>query len=317
VIVILVLLLAAVVGGWVLYLNAQLAAVPRFKIDLERAGRPAVAAQAGSSTNILLAGVDDGFGTDLRDALEADDWPKGVFRSDTIMVVHIAVDPSEIELISIPRDSYVPVKGYGRTKINAAFSYGGPSLLARTVEDLVDLRIDHVAVLDLEGFRKITEEMGGVTVQVPGTGPENLEGDAALEYVRERESLPNGDFDRIQRQQNVLRALVTKTASSGALNSPIGITRLVSSITSHLAVDESFTNSTIRSLALDSRGVRPRDIRFVTVPTRGTATIDGASVVRLHTAAVREMFAAVARGQFESWYATNPVDELPGPADVS
>ena len=125
------------------------------------------------------------------------------------MVVHIAVDPSEIELISIPRDSYVPVKGYGRTKINAAFSYGGPSLLARTVEDLVDLRIDHVAVLDLEGFRKITRRWRRHGAGA-GTSPENLEGDAALEYVRERESLPNGDFDRIQRQQNVLRALVTQ-----------------------------------------------------------------------------------------------------------
>jgi LCP family protein required for cell wall assembly len=317
VIVVLVLLLTAVVGGWVLYLNAQLSAVPRFQLDLARAGRPAAVAGAGSSTNILLAGVDDGLGTDLREALASDDWPEGVFRSDTIMVVHLAADPDEIQLISIPRDSYVPVHGYGRTKINAAFSYGGPSLLARTVEDLIDLRIDHVAVVDLDGFREISEALGGVTVQTPETGPETLEGDAALEYVRERKSLPNGDFDRIQRQQNFLRAVLTQAESSGTLTSPIGITRLVSTVTSHLAVDETFTNGAIRALAMDSRGLRPRDIRFVTVPTRGTATIDGASVVRVHTAAVREMFAAVARGQFESWYATNPVDELPGPADVS
>ena len=313
----LVVLLGSGVGGWVLYLNSQLSGVPRFDVDLERPGRPVALAAAGTSTNILLAGVDDGLGTHLRDALAADDWPKGVFRSDTIMVLHLSGDPTEAQLISIPRDSYVPVKGYGRTKINAAFSYGGPSLLARTVEDLTDLRIDHVAVVDLDGFRKISEAMGGVTVQVPGTGPETLVGDAALEYVRERESLPDGDFDRIQRQQNFLRAVLIKTASSGTVSSPIAFARLVNTITSHLAVDATFTNSVIRSLALDSRGLEPRHIRFVTAPVRGTATIHGASVVRLDEAAVHQMFAAVARGQFETWYANNPVEELPRPSAVN
>ena len=76
-----------------------------------------------------------------------------------------------------------------------------------TVEDFTALRIDHVAVVDFDGFREISEALGGVTVQVPGGGPKTLGGDAALEYVRERKSLPNGDFDRIQRQQNILRAI--------------------------------------------------------------------------------------------------------------
>jgi LCP family protein required for cell wall assembly len=312
-----VLVLAAVVGGWVLYLNSQLSGVPRFNIDLERPGRPAAVAAAGDSKDILLVGVDDGLGTDLRDALAAEDWPKGVFRSDTIMVLHLADGPVEAQLISIPRDSYVPVRGYGRTKINAAFSYGGPSLLARTVEDLTALRIDHVAVVDLDGFREISEALGGVTVQVPGTGPATLAGAAALKYVRERESLPNGDFDRIQRQQNFLRAMLTKTVSGGALKNPVAITRLLGLVTSHLAVDAGFTNGAIRSLALESRGLRTRDIRFVTVPVLGTATIDGASVVRLDEVADRQMFAAVARGQFGSWYANNPVEELPSAADVN
>jgi anionic cell wall polymer biosynthesis LytR-Cps2A-Psr (LCP) family protein len=156
-----------------------------------------------------------------------------------------------------------------------------------------------------------------VTVQVPGTGPATLAGAAALKYVRERESLPNGDFDRIQRQQNFLRAMLTKTVSGGALKNPVAITRLVGLVTSHLAVDAGFTNGAIRSLALESRGLRTRDIRFVTVPVLGTATIDGASVVRLDEVADRQMFAAVARGQFGSWYANNPVEELPSAADVN
>jgi LCP family protein required for cell wall assembly len=327
VLVVLSLVLAGGVFGWAAYLNHELAAVPRFDANLDRPGRPARV--AGESVNILLAGVDDGHGTDLRKMLESGDWKPGVFRSDTIMVLHLNADRTAAQLVSIPRDSYVDVDGYGRTKINASFSYGGPQLLAKTVENYTGIYLDHIAVIDLAGFAGVTRAIGGVDVYVPETvtntisgdtwtrGWHHIEGDEALHYVRQRYGLPGGDFDRIQRQQNFLRAVLEKVASQGVLANPFKLTSLVSQLSGLLVVDDTFTAGTMRSMALSSRNIRPRDIRFATVPYLGTATIDGASVVRLDGPETRAMFKALAHDDFESYFADHDVHELPSEHDVN
>ena len=91
-------------------------------------------------------------------------WPVGSYRSDAIMVMRLSADRSSATVVSIPRDSYVPVAGYGRTKINTAFSYGGPGLLARTVEDVTGTYLDHVLVIDFAGFEQATRVIEGVPV---------------------------------------------------------------------------------------------------------------------------------------------------------
>ena len=320
------LVLAGTAFGWALYLNHELGNVPKFESDLDRPGRPARV--SGDSVNFLLVGVDDGHGADLREMLGSGEWTPGVFRSDTIMVLHLNEDRSAAQLVSIPRDSYVPVEGYGTTKVNASFSYGGPNLLAKTVEDYTGIYLDHIAVIDLEGFAGVTKVIGGVDVYVPETvtntvsdyswtkGTHHLEGDEALRYVRQRYGLPGGDFDRIQRQQNFLRSVLDKVVTKGVLANPFKLTNLVQELGSLLVVDEEFSAGTMRSMAMSSRSVRPRDIRFVTVPYVGTATIDGASVVKLDRTATRAMFKALATDDFESYYANHDVEELPGSRGV-
>ena len=120
------------------------------------------------------------------------------------MILHIDADREGASLISIPRDSWVNVPGYGHNKINAAFSLAGPSLAVETVEDLTGVRIDHLAVVDWEGFRSLIDTVGGVTVTVPRTvedphndvvwtkGRHPLNGAAGADLLRQRYGLPDG-----------------------------------------------------------------------------------------------------------------------------
>lgn len=320
---------------WLLFLNKQLGDVKRFELDLD------VRPPAGQGVNILLVGTDDpdwrygdppGTGR-LFEALESPAWQPGQYRSDAIMVMHLNDDRDSAQLISIPRDSYVPIDSElagesGRSKINAAFSWGGPELLTQTVEQVTRLRIDHVMVMDFTHFIEFTEAIGGVEIvsnseviidrEVMPPGRYHIEGENALVYVRAREGLPRGDFDRVQRQQNFVRATLDKMASTSVLANPVRLTRTVIELSEMVAVDESLTPGRMRSLALSARGLRPNQIRFVTIPHNGTDNVEGAgSIVRLDMAQTRELFAAVGKDHFESWYGDNEVEELGRPNQVN
>lgn len=84
------------------------------------------------------------------------------------MLAHVPADRQHVYLMSIMRDSWVEVPGHGRAKINAAYSWGGVALTTETVEQLLDIRIDHVAEIDFAGFEDMTDALGGVTVDSPG-----------------------------------------------------------------------------------------------------------------------------------------------------
>src|SRR5690606_3044864 len=88
-------------------------------------------------------------------------------RADTIMVVHVPADHETVQVMSIMRDNWVPIPGRGEAKVNAAMAWGGMPLMVETVESLIDTRIDHVAVIDFESFKGLTEAVGGVTVDNP------------------------------------------------------------------------------------------------------------------------------------------------------
>jgi LCP family protein required for cell wall assembly len=275
--------------------------------------------------------VDDPAGKGgLFEDLSSGEWEPGRFRSDAIMVLHVSGDRKSAQLVSIPRDSFVDVPDRGRTKINAAFSDGGPQELAQVVESLSDIHVDHAVVIDFQHLADMTTAMGGVDVIVPETvtdpqsgitwekGPVHLEGERTVRYVRQRYALPGGDFDRIQRQQNVLRAMLDKVASGGTLANPVRVTRLVTELSSFVAVDYGFTPSYLRSLAISSRGIRPANMRFVTVPVTGTPTIDGDSVVTLDLEKTAALFDALESDHFEDWLQQNTdgVDELPPAGQV-
>ena len=318
------LLLLIILLIWLWILNHKLSQIPRFDVDLGD-NRPA----AADGTNILLVGVDDGKGVDLDKMLEGD-WQPGVFRSDAIIVVHLSEDGSAAQLVSIPRDSYVPVEGYGKTKINAAFSFGGPSLLGQTVEDVTGMHIDHIVVADFEGFKGITEAIGGVLVYIPEDivdprfghvfwkkGWQEIEGDQALEYVRARYGLAQGDFDRVQRHQNMMRAISQRASDMSVLANPFAVTDLVDEIASHLAVDSSLTGGKMRSLAFDALNLGPADVSYATAPYSGTATISGAgSIVRLELKQVRDLFTAIAHDDFAAYAADHRLEVLPDERSV-
>lgn len=151
-----------------------------------------------------------------------------VARSDTLMVAFFNIDTGTVNLLSIPRDSYVQIPGYGQTKINHAFAYGGISLTKATVEYLLGITIDDYVIIDFNGFRDVVDAIGGVEIDVDmdmynygenidiKQGLQTLNGTQALGYVRYRGS-DCSDYQRIQHQQNFLQALIDKLLSFSSL----------------------------------------------------------------------------------------------------
>jgi LCP family protein required for cell wall assembly len=156
-------------------------------------------------------------------------------RADSILLVR--TDPSHhlISMLSIPRDLYVPIPGHGTNKINAAFAFGGPPLLIRTVNRLTSLKVNHVVLVDFAGFRKLIDDLGGITIVNPtkivssenfdghgwqfGKGPIHLDGRRALAYARIRHTTNAADTDisRTERQQRVLQALMHELIKPSSL----------------------------------------------------------------------------------------------------
>jgi len=330
-----VLLLLLILLLWLLWLWLHLHKVDRFDVDLDN--RPPYY----GGQNILLVGLDCDADAPVSDTLRHCNPDEGTDlsdlenaratgnRSDVIMVLHVSEDGSKAQLVSIPRDSYVEVPGHGRTKINAAFSYGGPSLLAATVEKATGLYITHMAVVDFHGFKGISNAIGGVQVyvkdeiRVPGTGQvawrqgwQTIKGDDALAYVRTRYGLPRGDFDRVQRHQNFLRAVMQRTQSMSVLANPVAVTKLVQEVTGNMAVDSNFKDSEILDLTFAGLQLRTDDVSYATVPYEGSAMINGASVVLLREKEMRDLFDAIAHDKFISYVNDHQVETLPADQDV-
>jgi len=280
---------------------------------------------AARAVNILVMGTDRRStvattGSDAR----AREWVMGAQRSDTIMVVHIDGNRRGASVISIPRDSWVDVPGHGRAKINAAFSYAGPSLAVSTVERLTGLRIDHLAVVDWAGFSALTDALGGVEVDVPGTvydsshkvtwtaGRHRLDGAAALDYVRMRYGLPGGDFDRIRRQQYFLHQLLHTILRESLWAHPVRSYHLLDALTAHLSVDAGWSRSDMTELLASMRGLHSGDVNYLTVPVRGTGYVGDQSVVWLDDADNRSLWRAVRSDRVERWLRAHPGSTLHG-----
>ena len=272
-----------------------------------------------AATNILVLGTDS-----RTSAGDPSQWEAGAQRTDAIMIMQISGDNKDVSVMSIPRDSWVSIPGHGEGKINAAYSYGGPSLTIQTVENLTGIRISHFVIADFESFQNLTDELGGVTINLKepqtlaGTefpaGAQVLNGKQALAYTRERKSLPGGDFDRVKRQQAWMRAIVRQVLTSGTLSNPTSLYSFLKTATQTVAVDESFTIDEMQSLAFGLRGLRSNDISFMTAPNNGTGTSpDGQSIVELNPDADTPLFEAFATDTVEDYLAQHPdaVELLP------
>ena len=154
------LLLAGTVGTY-FYLNSKL---NRSNILVDYPGRPS----PGVGTNWLIAGSDSRQGlTRAQERRYSTGRLAGSGRSDTILILHMpARGGGKPLLISIPRDSYVDIPGYGMNKINAAFSFGGPALLAKTIQSATGLYINHYMEIGFGGFVNVVNAVGGVRMCV-------------------------------------------------------------------------------------------------------------------------------------------------------
>ncbi|MFT4298420.1 MAG: LCP family protein [Aeromicrobium sp.] len=323
-----VCLLFGSVGAYAYYLNKQLSNFGKVEIDNEDKSP-----DDGRALNILLLGSDMAENSKGSSSIEADaalaEWPSGKYRSDTLMVVHIPADRSQVQLISIPRDTYTTLYDADgdpreKQKINSAFSFYGPAGAVATIEALTGLQIDHLAIIDWEGFKDITTAIGGVEVYIPETfrdtkqkitweqGTQVLEGDLALAYVRTRHGLENGDFDRIARQQNFLRSVMNKMLSKGVLTNPVKLTNTLEALSGNMTLDTNWTPSDLRSLALSLRNVSSDNVSFMTVPVAGTKDVDGVgNVVTLNEAQAVELWQAVSADQLEAYLTKYPDELLP------
>jgi polyisoprenyl-teichoic acid--peptidoglycan teichoic acid transferase len=250
--------------------------------------RPTKEPQEVGTLNYVL------LGSDSRDPDNA-----GNGRSDTIMVVHLAAKRDKAYIISFPRDMYVNIPGHGMDKINAAYAYGQAPLTVRTLEDLTGARMDHVALVDFEGFIALTTDLKGVTVinktafsshgvDYPA-GKITIQGEQALWFVRERHALPGGDLDRAENQRNVIKAIVAKGLSARVMSDPATFTRFVGNVARHMTVDRSLSDDEIRRTALSLR-LDVEKVEGLQAPISGFGTTaDGQSIDVVDTAKLAEL----------------------------
>jgi LCP family protein required for cell wall assembly len=272
------------------------------------------------ATNILIVGSDSrgdlkpGEGTQGTGA----DFVTGQ-RSDTVILAHLYGKSDKAQLVSFPRDSWVEIPEHvdpdtgevvpaRDAKLNVAFYDGGPPLLIDTIESLTGLHVDHYMQIDFDGFQAIVNKLDGVEVCLPEAAKEKdsgidlpagrsvIQGDQALAFVRQRKGLPNGDIDRIKRQQQFIGAIVRKVLSAGTLLNPTKINGVISVGAESLQVDESLDFSDLQRLALRFRSFDAGGVIFTTVPiSNQAATRQGQSVVLLDEAKSDELFDQIRR----------------------
>jgi LCP family protein required for cell wall assembly len=225
--------------------------------------------------NILVAGVDVRAGLTRRQQLRLHVGAAISDNSDTLMLVHIPASHNYVQVVSLPRDSWVSIPGHGMNKINAAFGLGGPRLMVATVAAATGLTINDYVEINFLGFVKVINAVGGVNICLPyavddsdsglrlSAGEHHVDGITALEFARDRHSFAASDLARIDHQQQLLSTLLSQVASAGTLSDPFKLQRLLSSVTAAIQVDEGFN---VIGLANQLRGVRPGDVAFSTVP---------------------------------------------------
>lgn len=275
--------------------------------DVPLPGGPAAA------MNFLLLGTDHraDSGTAARDGQPSDQ------RADTIMLVHLPADRSSTFGVSIMRDLWVTIPGHGPAKINAALGLGGIPLLVRTIETIFGQRVDHVAMVDFAGFKGLTDALGGVPVhvEVPFTSTKNgshaftagtnvLNGDQALNFVRERFAFADGDYQRVRNQQAYLRGVLGKVLTGATLANPVTVREALTAVAPHLSIDSGLDLVTVGALAMNLRHLGAEDRIFFTLPTAGTGTsADGQSIVLVDPDALAEFRAALGADTLGSYVA--------------
>lgn len=216
---------------------------------------------AAGAVNILLLGSDNRFSSSDPDA-----WLKGAQTTESVMLAHVPDDRATVTIASLRKDAPVPIPGHGRQPLSQALRLGGPTLLVQTIEKQTGVRVNHVVVLDFEGFRDITDDLGGVAVTQADGRPREMNGNTALQYIRQSRSLPGQDAEELRRQQAWMRAVTAKSLTERSVTSPLTLTSVLDSLTRSISADEGFSIDEMRSLSLSLRKVHPDRLQFITPP---------------------------------------------------
>ncbi|GAA5123256.1 LCP family protein [Haloechinothrix salitolerans] len=277
-----IVLVALLVAMW-LYLEFSINRVDALP-DYE--GKPV----AAEGTNWLIVGSDSRAGLtpeQVKRLRSGDESAASGQRTDTIMLAHLPDNGTKPTLVSFPRDSVVDIPGHGANKINAAFAFGGPTLLARTIEQATGLRIDHYAEIGFGGFARIVDAIGGVEMTIPEKmvdtktgvtipkGKQELDGAQALGFVRMRHSsaTPRSDLDRVVNQRKFIGALAGEMASPATFLNPFDVVPLLGAAPDALTIDEGDHLHNVVGLGWALRGISSGGTVTTTVPvTSGAAT---------------------------------------------
>ncbi len=237
---------------WVLagFLAYSLALTAVFALSVTKVeAMPTQQVAATSGTNYLLVGTDNRDNLTKKQRKQLGTGYIEGQRTDTIMVLHVPF-VGEPTLVSIPRDSWVPIEGHGSDKINAAYAFGGPALLINTVERTTGLRVDNYVEIGMDGVAEVVDALGGITLCPKANyndersglkikkGCQEVNGKTALAYVRMRYSDPTGDIGRAERQREYIAAVGKKAMSPTTWLNPFKAFSVSNAAADSLTVDE-------------------------------------------------------------------------------
>jgi LCP family protein required for cell wall assembly len=287
--------LAWVAAGLAIVLvAASLAAYLKFRAIWDSIQRVSVAGlgvqppKLTSALNVLVIGSDSragpnrGFGTGIAGQ-----------RADTIIVLHIAPHKRGVIVLSIPRDSVVPVlscppepgsagqlaQSGEVEQINATFAHGGPGCLFKTVEQTTRLHLDHFIQLDFTGFENVINDVGGVSVCLPfpindplsnlrlSQGRHHIDGSEALAFWRARYIGEGSDLQRIRRDQFLMVSMLQGVEHSDLRGSPTKIVRVISDAARSMTTDTGLSLPAMVGLVDSLRHLPSRSVQFIELPT--------------------------------------------------
>ncbi len=224
-------------------------------------------------------------------------------RSDTIMLLHVPANGTRPTLVSMPRDSYVPIPGHGYNKLNAAYAIGGPKLLIATVQNATGLPISHFMSIGFGGLVTVVDDVGGVRMCLKApmkdpkaglnlkAGCQVLNGAQALGFVRTR-AFAEGDLQREQDQRVLLKGILSKMTSGGTLANPFAIVPAANGAASAISVDQGTGLTQLISVAFALRNPVT-----TTVPFGRFAGTSVGSVVEWNTTAAKQFFSDLGHDQ--------------------
>jgi LCP family protein required for cell wall assembly len=294
-------------AGAVVYVYERFGEIVRFSED----ETPVDVAPPGEPENFLIVGSDSRENVDPDDPAFADVLPGVVAgtRTDTIMVARIDPEETRIQMLSFPRDLWVPITGYGQGRINEAYGHGR-DVLIDTIRDNFGITVNHYIEVDFTGFQRLVGAIGGVPVYLDaqyrdnasglgavGPGCVTLEGEQALAFARARhlerredadddwDTDPTGDLGRITRQQFLIREAIAKVVTLNPFTNPLTMTNLLDVAVESIGVDHAMSNDDIRDLVAQFEGFDPESIQNYALPTDDFRTPAGAAVLRLQDGA--------------------------------